>query len=278
MTIQPQELEHLKNTARHIRVSTIQMLAEKSGHYGGCLSCVEILTVLYFGALKVDPLQPAWSERDRFVLSKGHAGAALYSTLAERGYFEKKQLSTFGKLDSPFGAHPDMRKVPGVDMSTGSLGHGLPVGVGMALASKLKRTNVRVIVLLGDGEVQEGTTWEAAMCSHHYGLHNLIAIVDRNQMQIDGPTANVTSMEPLADRWKSFGWHVKEVNGHSFHELLRALDELLHEDRGPSVIIANTIKGKGVSFMENRWDWHSRRATTEETRQALEELTQEEDA
>lgn len=270
------DVRNLQETARRIRVSVIRMMEPKGGHYGGSLSCVDILTALYFGELRIDPGDPAWPQRDRFVLSKGHAAAALYATLAERGFFPKAALLAFNKLDSPFGSHPDMRKVPGVDMSTGSLGHGLPVGVGMALGARLKGIPARVVVLMGDGELQEGTVWEAAASAAHYRLSNLLGIVDRNRLQIDGSTDEITCMEPLAKRWESFGWHVLEANGHDFGSLSRAFEEARRWEQGPTVILASTVKGKGVSFMEDKRDWHNRKASPDETRRALEELGEKE--
>ncbi len=276
MEVNETEVRNLRDIATRIRATIIRMMAPKGGHYGGALSCVDILTALYFGELRVDPANPTWPQRDRFVLSKGHAGAALYATLAERGFFPKDRLLTFNSMDSQFGSHPDMRKIPGVDMSTGSLGHGLPVGVGMALGARFRGFPTRVFVLLGDGELQEGSVWEAASSAAHYRLGNLVGIVDRNRLQIDGRTADISFMEHLAERWESFGWHAVEADGHDFNSLATALGEARQWDRGPTVILASTVKGKGVPFMEDRYEWHNRKASPDETERALEELGEKE--
>lgn len=262
----------LERKACAIRQDVIRMLAAAgSGHPGGSLSAVEILTALYFQVLRVDPRRPDDPERDRFILSKGHACPALYATLAERGFFPLSWLEDLRRLGSPLQGHPDMRKVPGVEMSTGSLGQGLSVGVGMALAGRLRESGYRVYVLLGDGECQEGQVWEAAMAAAHYRLRNLVAIVDRNRLQIDGPTEEVLALEPLADKWKAFGWSVITVNGHDFGELLSAFESVGYARR-PTAIIARTVKGKGVSFMENQVDWHGKAPNREQGEQALKEL------
>ncbi|RPF46837.1 transketolase [Thermodesulfitimonas autotrophica] len=268
----PGKYRELERKACAIRQDVIRMLtAAGSGHPGGSLSAVEILTALYFQVLRVDPRQPDDPERDRFILSKGHACPALYATLAERGFFPLSWLEDLRRLGSPLQGHPDMRKVPGVEMSTGSLGQGLSVGVGMALAGRLRESGYRVYVLLGDGECQEGQVWEAAMAAAHYRLRNLVAIVDRNGLQIDGPTEEVLALEPLADKWKAFGWSVITVNGHDFGELLSAFESVGYARR-PTAIIARTVKGKGVSFMENQVDWHGKAPNREQGEQALKEL------
>ena len=266
-----EKILELKKTAHFTRQQIVKILGEAGGgHYGGSLSVVEILVALYFHILKVDPQNPLWPERDRLVLSKGHACAALCPVLAERGFFPRELLSTFNKLDSPFGMHPDMQKIPGCDMSTGSLGHGLPVGVGMALAGKIDRKSFRVFAVLGDGEVDEGSVWEAAMSAAHYNLDNLIAIVDRNGVSLDGPTKEIMSLEPLDEKWEKFGWHVKNIDGHNIKEIIRSVESV--QKGKPNVILARTVKGKGVSFMEGQYLWHSRVATPEEEAQALKEL------
>lgn len=268
----PGKYRELERKACAIRQDVIRMLATAgSGHPGGSLSAVEILTALYFQVLRVDPRRPDDPERDRFILSKGHACPALYATLAERGFFPLSWLEDLRRLGSPLQGHPDMRKVPGVEMSTGSLGQGLSVGVGMALAGRLRESGYRVYVLLGDGECQEGQVWEAAMAAAHYRLRNLVAIVDRNGLQIDGPTEEVLALEPLADKWKAFGWSVITVNGHDFGELLSAFESVGYARR-PTAIIARTVKGKGVSFMENQVDWHGKAPNREQGEQALKEL------
>ncbi len=263
----------LQEKARIIRKHIIEMLWEAGGgHFGGSLSCVDILVALYFQILKINPQDPNWEDRDRFILSKGHACAALCPTLAERGYFSVQLLNTFNKLDSPFGMHPDMRKIPGCDMSTGSLGHGLSAGVGVALSGKLDAKTYKVFVLLGDGELQEGSVWEAMMAASHYKLDNLIAIVDRNKIELDGPTEEVMALEPLSKKLKSFGWSLEEIDGHNMREILKTLQKLPVQEGSPSVIIAHTIKGKGISFMENTHDWHYDKMHKEEFEKALMEL------
>jgi len=264
---------YLKKKAKIVRRHIIEMLWEaKGGHFGGSLSCVDILVALYFQILKINPQDPNWKERDRFILSKGHASAALCPTLAERGYFSVQLLNTFNKLDSPFGMHPDMCKIPGCDMSAGSLGHGLPVGVGIALGGKLDAKSYKVFVLLGDGELQEGSIWEAMMAAAHYKLDNLVAIVDRNKIELDGATEEIMALEPLSKKWEDFGWSVEEINGHDMKEILEALNKLPIREGKPSVIIAHTIKGKGISFMEDTHDWHYGKISKEEFEKALGEL------
>jgi transketolase len=226
------------------------------GHIGSAFSIVEILVALYFRTLRIDPDRPNWSGRDRFLLSKGHGGAALYAVLAERGYFPVARLKEFLKYDSPFPAHPDARRLAGVDLNTGSLGNGLSQGIGMALAARMDGSAHRQFVLLGDGELDEGMVWEAAACAAHHHLENLVAIVDRNGVQIDGSTESILALEPLADKWKSFGWAVKEISGHDLASLVQVLQEATHQRLGPTVILAHTIKGRGVTFMEGAGAWH----------------------
>lgn len=263
----------LKETARTIRQDIIEMLAESnSGHPGGSLSAVEILTALYFSEMNVNPDDPHCEDRDRFVLSKGHAAPVLYSALAEKGYFEKKHLSTLRKLGSILQGHPNMNDTPGVDMSTGSLGQGLSAANGMALAGKLDKKDYRVFVLLGDGELEEGQVWEAAMTSAHYKLDNVTAFVDHNKLQIDGPIEKVMNPEPVADKFAAFGWHVISIDGHSFEEIFKAIDEAKTVKGKPTMIIANTVKGKGVSFMENQAGWHGTAPNKEQRDQAIKEL------
>jgi len=263
----------LEKKCKGIRRMIVEMLAEAGGgHYGGSLSCVEILTALYFHTLKIDPKNPTWVDRDRFVLSKGHACACLVCVLADRGYFPSSLLKTFNKLDSPFGQHPDMHKIEGCDMSTGSLGHGPPIGIGMALAANLDKRDYRVFVLVGDGECQEGSVWEAAMAAAHYKLEHLTMIVDRNQLSMDGFTEEIMALGDLRKKFEAFGWAVREVDGHNIKALIEALDSVPFEGKRPSVIIANTAKAKGVSCMENRWEWHYNIASEEMTKEALREL------
>ncbi|HPU62414.1 MAG TPA: transketolase, partial [Bacillota bacterium] len=242
------------------------------------LSASEIIAVLYYHTLRIDPSDPAWPDRDRFVLSKGHAAPVLYAALADLGFFPKEELSSLRQIDSILQGHPDMIKTPGIDMSTGSLGQGLSAAIGMALAGRLDGKDYHVWTLLGDGELNEGQVWEAAAFASFHKLSNLTAIVDVNCVQLDGPTECVLCMEPLADKWKAFGWNVIEVDGHSVRELLEIVDmvtkrrrELPDESR-PTVILARTVKGKGVSFMENQASWHGAVPNIHEFQRAMEEL------
>lgn len=263
----------LQQIANRLRRHVISMTgAAGSGHPGGSLSAADICTALYFKIMNIKPQQPDWPDRDRFVLSKGHAAPILYAALAERGYFSVDDLSTLRQLGSPLQGHPDMRKLPGVEMSTGSLGQGLSAAVGMALAYRLDNRDSYIYVLLGDGEIQEGQVWEAVMCAAHYRLGNLIVFVDYNGLQIDGDIREVMNPLPLVDKWQAFNWHVQEIDGHDFDQILAAV-AVAHEVKDkPSVIIAHTIKGKGVSFMENRAEWHGSAPSPEQVDAALKEL------
>jgi transketolase len=243
-----------------------------SGHPGGSLSATDIMTALYFKHMNVRPAEPKWEDRDRFVLSKGHAAPALYACLAEAGYFSTDSLSTLRQIGSKLQGHPDMRKTPGVEASTGSEGQGLSMGIGMALAGKLDRKQYRVYVMLGDGELDCGQIWEAAMSAAFFKVDNLVAIVDRNKLQLDGPTESIMSLEPLPDKWKAFGWHVIEANGHDFRDILSALDQAREIKGKPTVIIAHTVKGKGVSFMEGAVGFHGKAPNKEQYDQAMKEL------
>lgn len=268
-----EEIELLQGKAREIRKNIIKMLGEAgSGHPGGSLSAADIVTVLYFHELRIDPNRPDWPGRDRFVLSKGHAAPVLYAALAARGFFPEQELATLRKWGSRLQGHPDMRKVPGVEMSTGSLGQGLAAANGMALASRLDGDAYRVYVLLGDGELDEGMVWEAAMAAAHYKLDNLTAFVDYNGLQIDGPIAEVMSPEPVADKWRAFGWHVLEIDGHHLQQIIDALAKAKASKGKPTMIVAKTVKGKGVSFMENQVDWHGTAPKPEQVQAALAEL------
>lgn len=242
------------------------------GHIPGSLSIIEILAVLYYKVLNINPKNPKEPERDRFILSKGHAGVALYAILADRGFFSKEELSKFGQKGSILGGHPDMYKVPGVEASTGSLGHGFPFGAGMALAAKLDKKKYRVFVLLGDGECQEGSIWEAAMFAPQQKLDNLIAIIDYNRIQAMDWLDKIVSLEPLVDKWKAFGWQVREVDGHDVIVLEKIFNQAPFVKNKPSLIIAHTTKGKGISFMENVPIWHYRLPNTEELQIACREL------
>jgi transketolase len=243
-----------------------------SGHPGGSLSGADILTALYYHHMNIKPEDPNWSERDRFILSKGHAAPLLYAVLANKGFFSKDKLMELRKIGSMLQGHPDLKKTPGVEMSTGSLGQGISVSVGAALAGKLDKKSYRVYVMLGDGEVQEGIVWEAAMAAAHYKLDNICAILDYNGFQIDGNVDDVMSIKPIDEKWKSFGWHVINIDGHNFEEINNALNEAETIKNMPTMIIAKTIKGKGVSFMENQADWHGKACSEKEAEKALEEL------
>lgn len=266
-------LKKLEEKAKLIREDIVRMIgAAGSGHPGGSLSGADIVTALYFHVMRLDPARPHWPDRDRFVLSKGHAAPLLYAALAERGFFPKEELWTLRKLGSRLQGHPDCRKVPGVEMSTGSLGQGLAVANGMALAGKLDGRDYRVYVLLGDGEIQEGMVWEAAMAAAHYKLDNLIAFIDYNGFQIDGAITEVMNPEPIADKWKAFGWHVLSIDGHDMGQILEAVAEGQKVVGKPVMIVAKTVKGKGVSFMENQVGWHGVAPKPEEVERALAEL------
>lgn len=243
-----------------------------SGHPGGSLSSVEIITTLYFGIMHHKPSDPRWADRDRFILSKGHAAPALYAALAECGYFPTEELDTLRKLGSNLQGHTDCTCTPGVEMSAGSLGQGLSFSIGIALAGRLNKQNYRVYTLLGDGECDEGQVWEAAMAAPHFKIDSLTAIVDRNGLQIDGWTKDVMNTEPFADKWKSFGWNTIEVDGHDFNQLIDAFEQAKKIKGKPTAIIAHTIKGKGVSFMENDADFHGKAPSQEQIEQALKEL------
>jgi transketolase len=264
----------LQNKTCDLRKKIIELtVIAGGGHLGGALSVIDILAVLYYKVLKIDPKNPKWEERDRFILSKGHAALAICPVLADVGFFDEKLLATFNQLDSPFGMHPDMHKVPGIEMSTGSLGHGLPVAIGVALSGRLDKAKWRVYCLLGDGECNEGSVWEAAMAASHYKLGNLVAIVDRNQFCIDGPTEKIMGIEPFAEKWRAFGWDVKEVDGHNFNEMLDVFENLPPvESEKPTVIIAKTIKGKGVSFAEGQGAWHYGGIDAQKEKQAYEDI------
>lgn len=267
------DINYLQEKATNIRKSIIKMICKsKSGHPGGSLSVTDILTALYFDEMNIDPANPKMENRDRFVLSKGHAAPALYAVLAARGYMDEEVLMTLRQYGSILQGHPDMKKVPGVEISTGSLGQGLSVANGMALNAKLDGASYRTYIVFGDGELQEGQIWEAAMTSAHYKLDNLCAFVDSNNLQIDGNVCDVMNVEPLDKKWEAFGWNVIKINGHSFEEILSALSEAKTVKGKPTIIIAKTVKGKGVSFMENVCGFHGKAPSDEEAKKALEEL------
>lgn len=264
----------LLERSRRVRELVIRMIhnSKTAGHYGGSLSCVDILACLYFSSMKHRPNEPDWEDRDRFVLSKGHAAPALYAVLAEAGYFPIRKLWSFKKLGSTLQGHPDMKLVPGVEMSTGSLGQGLSVAVGMALAGKLDRKTYRVNVLLGDGEIDEGSVWEAAMAASHYQLDNLTAVLDRNNLQISGFTESHMRLEPVVEKWKAFGWAVTEIDGHDPQQILSALGSAARVSLKPLLIIARTVKGKGIDFLENKVGSHSCTLTDEQFTQVIQRL------
>ena len=265
------DIDMIQNTANKMRLDVIEMTtAAGSGHPGGSLSAAEVMAALYFDVMNVDPADPWNEDRDRFVLSKGHAAPILYAALAERGFFPKEELVTLRKLGSNLQGHPAYRDLPGIEASTGSLGQGLSVACGMALAARLNKKTYNVYCLLGDGELQEGQNWEAAMLAHQYGLSNLIAIVDQNKLQICGRTDDVMCIEPLPEKWKSFGWNVKIVDGHNVRQIIDALTT--PSKKSPTVVILKTHKGQGVSFMTDNPGFHGRACKPEEYEQAVKEL------
>lgn len=265
--------KQLKIRACKARMGIIEgVFNAKSGHPGGSLSCVDILTYLYFDHMNIDPQDPKNEDRDRFVLSKGHAAPALYSVLALRGFFPVEELKTLRKSDSMLQGHPSVKYTPGVDMCTGSLGQGISAACGMALGAKLAGKGFRVFTVLGDGEIQEGQVWEAAMYASAKGLDNLVAVVDNNGLQIDGKIAEVNSPYPIAEKFKSFGWNVFEISAHSFDEIDAAFNAAAEFKGKPSVIVASSVKGKGVSFMEDQVGWHGTAPNAEQYEQAMSEL------
>jgi transketolase len=272
-TLTPEEISALEEIARQLRVDSLRLIHRRgAGHPGGALSAAEIMAVLYFYLLRIDPSRPALEQRDRFILSKGHASALLYSALARRGFFALTELDHWGEVDCPHQGHPDRFKTPGVEMTSGILGHGVAVGAGLALAARLKKQSYRTYVLLGDGECQAGIVWEGAVTAAKYHLANLTVIVDANGVQLDGPVREIMPLEPLKDKWSACGWHVLEGNGHSVREMAEALELAGEIHDRPTVVIAHTTKGKGVSFMENQSYWHGNVPNAEQLKQALSEL------
>ncbi len=266
-------VEELKNMAATIRCDIIDMICTaNAGHPGGSLSSADIVTALYFRLMRIDPQSPRWPDRDRFILSKGHACPVWYAALSERGYFDKSHLGTLRRMGSILQGHPDMNKTPGIDMTAGSLGHGLSVGLGMALSGKLQKKDYQVWIIIGDGESQEGSIWEAAMAGAKWKLNNLTAILDHNNLQNDYSVDEVMPIEPIADKWRAFGWRVVVIDGHNMEEIVQALEGAKAYLDGPTMIIAETIKGKGVSFMENVCEWHGRAPCKAEAERALEEI------
>ena len=272
MAVKKFDIPSFQKLALQFRKEILEILnLAGSGHPGGSLSAVEIFITLYYYKMNHHPTDPQWQDRDRLIISKGHCSPVAYVTLANCGYFPKEELKTYRKFNSRLQGHVHS-KVPGIEFSTGSLGHGLSVANGIALGAKMLKKNFKTYCLLGDGEIQEGSIWEAAMTAPHYKLDNVCAIIDYNKVQENGPTNEIKRLEPLSERWASFGWQVKEVDGHNFPELIRALDELDAIKDKPTVIIANTIKGKGVSFMEGQAGWHGKAPNAEQLEKALAEL------
>ena len=267
------DIKALEKTAAEVRVGVVKAIHNAgSGHPGGSLSAADIVTALYFSEMNVDLKNPKMEGRDKFILSKGHAGPVQYSALALKGYFPVEDFMTLRKLGSKFQGHPDMNKVPGIEMSTGSLGQGFAASGGMAIANKLNNDPGRIYVLLGDGEIQEGIVWEAAMSAAHYKLDNMVGILDYNGLQIDGRNEDVMTVAPVADKFRAFGWNVLEINGHDFEEILDAFAKARECKGKPTMIVAKTVKGKGVSFMEDNAGWHGKAPNDEETEQAVAEL------
>ena len=267
------DIKSLEERAKVIRRHVIRMLAKAgSGHPGSSLSIVDLLVALFYNKLRYNPQQPTWPDRDRFILSKGHACPALYALLAEIGYFTVDKLDTLRQFGSILQGHPCKKTTPGIEISSGSLGQGLSVGLGIALAARIDKKDYRTYVMLGDGEIEEGQIWEAAMAASHYKADNLCAILDNNGLQIDGFINEIMSPHPIPEKWRSFGWHVIEINGHDYKSILTAYDEAEKIKGRPTIIVAKTIKGKGVSFMENQVDWHGKAPSKEEAERALAEL------
>lgn len=266
-------IRQLEDMARRIRCHVVRTISRAGvGHPGGSLSEADILAALYFHVLRLDPQRPDWQERDRFVLSKGHGAAGLYAALAERGYFSPELFDTFGCIDSALQVHPDMHLTPGVEVSTGALGQGLSVALGIALAARLDGKGFHVYCLVGDGEVQEGQIWEAAQAAAHYRVTNLTAIVDYNRVQLLGPLSEIMEVAPLAERWRAFNWNVMEIDGHDMAAIVQALESARNGDERPRVVVAHTVKGKGVSYMEGKSAWHGKSPDEEQLVQALADL------
>ena len=267
------QLKYLENIALQLRRDALETIyGANSWHLGSCFSVAELMSVLYFHELNIDPKNPSWADRDRFIMSKGHASAIWYAALAERGFFPKEELATYRRIGSKLQGHPDMKKVKGLDMTTGSLGNGLGLGAGMAIAAKMDQRNYRVYVLLGDGEIDEGTVWEAAMFAAHNKLDNLTAVIDCNRFQIDGTTKAVLNLEPLDRKWEDFGFATSVIDGHNVAEIMAAFAKAKENKNAPTCIIANTIKGKGVSFLADTRESHWMKLNAEQYQLALQEL------
>ncbi|MGD8342960.1 MAG: transketolase [Desulfobacterales bacterium] len=273
MSSEPMSVEELEKMAVIIRCDIIDMICTAAaGHPGGSLSAADIVTALYFRVMRIDPENPDWPDRDRFILSKGHACPVWYAALAERGYFDKAHLKTLRQMGSILQGHPDMNKTPGIDMTAGSLGHGLPAGLGMALSGKMQQKDFHVFVIIGDGESQEGSIWEASMAAPNFKLDNLTAILDYNHLQNDHSVDDIMPIHPVVDKWQAFGWNVIEIDGHNMAQVVDALEKAKAHKGAPTMIVANTVKGKGVSYMENVCEWHGKAPCQEEADQALKEL------
>ncbi len=271
--LKEKEILELADIAKNLRMDSLKMIHKRqAGHPGGSLSAADIMAVLYFKVLNIDPANPNWEKRDRFILSKGHASALLYAALARRGYFPFEDLQNWGNLDCHLQGHPDRMKTPGVDMNSGILGHGIPVGIGLALAARLKGLSYRTYALLGDGECQAGIVWEGAATAAKFRLSNLTAIVDYNDVQLDGAVHNIMPYDPFIGKWQNFGWHAVEINGHDIRQIYDALMLAKEVHEAPTVIIARTTKGKGVSFMENDAAWHGNAPDSQQLLQSLAEL------
>ncbi len=268
-----EKVKYLEDKARELRRHIITMIHEaQSGHPGGSLSAADFVAVLYFDALRIRPSEPKWNERDRVILSKGHTCPVIYAALAMKGFYDLSEIHTLRKMGSILQGHPDMKKVPGLDMTSGSLGQGLSAGAGMAFGAKYDGLDSKVYVILGDGELQEGQVWEAAMTAAKYKLDNLIAFVDDNNLQVDGNTCEIMPVHPIADKFLAFGWEVYSIDGHNIGEILKVLEDVKHASGKPKCIIANTVKGKGVSYMENACDWHGACPDACQYTTAMEEL------
>lgn len=267
------QLAELAERAKELRLDSLEMIHRRgAGHPGGSLSAAEIMAALFFYKLRLDPSRPDWPERDRFIMSKGHASAILYAALARRGFFPRSDLAQWGDLSCHLQGHPDRLKTPGVEMSSGLLGHGIPIAVGMGLAGRLQKLSYRMYVLLGDGECQGGIVWEGAMAAAKFHMSNLTAILDYNDVQLDGPVHEIMPLEPLVEKWRSFNWAVLEINGHNLRQVVEALDTASEIHGRPTIIIAHTTKGKGVSFMEDRSYWHGVAPNDAQLAQAVGEL------